>query len=248
MASSLEQKDMTKAKLPAPKDMWALYRVRWHFLTRLVWQTPTDPEIVHRWLKAREPAVRPPGSRSIDEINEEVIASLERGDGEAPTDYSTLVFQRDEGRLSYRSSTIKAHIKDCSRVLSNQFVGHIDKERAFSTRVANGVYQDERQYWIPIERDGRPVLVSDGQYDKPVHVRTAQGMMNGLKRLEYVDPGCTMQFTLKVLTNAALGKNAIHEDDLHYLFTYGGTHGYAGERSDGEGRYEYEIERLHAEG
>ena len=49
-----------------------------------------------------------------------------------------------------------------------------------------------------------------------------------------------MTFTLKVLGRS------VSETDLHHLFEYGGVHGYAGERGDGEGRYNYTIERVDA--
>src|SRR4029453_6513078 len=102
--------------------------------------------------------VKPAGSLSIQEINEEVLASIERGEGEADQSFQLLVFQRHEGRIVERAATVRAHQKDCARVLSNQFIGRIQGERAFSTRVINGVYLDPRTYWIPILRlDGRPI-------------------------------------------------------------------------------------------
>lgn len=231
------------AEKPSTSDtrqLWNIYRVRWQFLTRLCGSVPADPAIIQAWLRAREPLVKPAGARSIEEINEEVLASIERGEGEADQSYSMLVFQRHEGRLVMRYNTVRAHIKDCARVLSAQFVGRIQGERAFSTRVINGVYLDERQYWLPIRRpDGKPVTEADGEYDKAIHVRGVRGEpMNALKRFEYVEPPSVLEFTLKVL-----GKS-VSINDLHHIFEYGGVHGYAGERSDGEGRYEYTIDRV----
>src|SRR5262245_5132807 len=98
--------------------MWTIYQVTWDFLTNVCASTPADPEIISAWLKVRQPVVKPPGARSIEEINEEVLASIERGGGEAPTEYSMLVFQTHQGALCFRAATIRAHIKDCARVLS----------------------------------------------------------------------------------------------------------------------------------
>ncbi len=237
---------MAAAKPPmaksASKPLWTRYHVRWEFLTRLCSSVPADPAIIQKWLESREPNVRPPGSRSIEEINEEVLASIERGEGEADQTFSMLVFQRHQGGLVMRASTVKAHIKDCSRVLSNQFVSRQQGERAFSTRVINGVYVDEHVYWIPILRpDGSRVTQADGAFDKAIHVRTPRGQQDALKRFEYVEPPSVMEFDIKVLGPS------VPEDDLHYVFGYGGTHGYAGERGDGEGRYTYSITRLNAE-
>ena len=219
--------------------LWTLWRVRWEFLTNLCASVPADPAVIQRWLESRTPRVKAPGSLSIDEINEEVLASIERGDGEADQDFSMLVFQRHEGHLVMRAGTIRAHLKDCARVLSAQFIGRIDGERAFSTRVINGVYPDERQYWIPILRtDGSPIADADGAYDKAIHPKTRQGPVSALKRFEYVAPPSVLEFTLKVLGRS------VSEIDLHHLLTYGGTHGYAGERGDGEGRYHYSLTRI----
>lgn len=230
---------MVEAKEKGP--LWNLFSVKWTFLTRLCGQTPADPNIIQDWLKAREPKVKPAGGKSISEINEEVLAAISRGEGEPDQEYSKLVFAKDDdGNLAMRAATVKAHIKDCARVLSVQYVGRVQGERAFSTRVINGVYPDETKYWIPIlDADtGKSRRVPDGEYEKPIHVRGPRGEpQNAIKCFDYV-MGVRMEFTLKVL-----GKS-VHETDLHTIFQYGGVHGYAGERSDGEGRYVYEIEKI----
>jgi hypothetical protein len=170
------------------QDLWTIYRVRWTFLSSLCSSTPADPEVIQAWLAARMPRVKPAGALSIQEINEEVLASIERGEGEADQSYSLLVFQRHNGHLVMRASTVKAHIKDCARVLSAQFVGRIQGERAFSTRVINGVYLDETAYWLQICRpDGAPLTAPDGARDKAIHVRGPRGeTLNALKRYEYI--------------------------------------------------------------
>jgi len=239
---SKQQPAPTTPSKAEPPPLWTYYRVTWDFLTRVCGSTPADPEVIDAWLRARQPRVKPAGSLSIEEINEEVIASIERGEGEADQSYSLLVFQRNAGRLVMRYSTVRAHLKDCARVLSAQFIGRIQGERAFSTRVINGAYLDEHAYWLPLLRpDGSPIAAPDGAQDKAVHVRGPRGEpLNALKRYEFVEPPVRLIFTLKVLGRS------VSETDLDHLFTYGGTHGYAGERSDGEGRYEYTIERVDA--
>jgi hypothetical protein len=195
--------------------------------------------MITKWLEARAPKVKPAGALSIQEINEEVLASIERGEGEADQDYSLLIFQRHDGVMCMRHGTIKAHLKDCGRQISRMFTGKIQGEQAFSTRVVNGVYTDPARYWIPItRRDGTPVTDADGYHDKAVHVYApGRGQISALKRFEYV-AGAALEFDLLVLGRS------VSEVDLHHLFTYGGVHGYAGERSDGEGRYTYTIARV----
>src|SRR5437867_7288930 len=117
--------------------MWTHYKVTLEFLTKLCGSVPADPELIKAWTESRRPAVRPPGARSINEINEEVFATLAEPEVEATP--SVLVFQRVDGKLVLRAATLKAHLKDCARVLSAQYIGSIQGERSFSTRVINGV-------------------------------------------------------------------------------------------------------------
>ena len=233
--------------------MWTIYDVRWTFLTRLCGSVPADPEIVAAWLKARRPAARPPGGKSIDEIQEEVLATLAEGE-EAPPSINT--FQRVDGVCVIRAATIRAHLKDCARVLSAQYVGSIQGERSFSTRVINGVYPDPATYWVPILRpDGTPVSKHDGEQDRPIHVRGPRGeQLNALKRYEYIQPA-RLDFRLGVLTakGARQRKNpqtnqlesaslpSVSRADLETVMRYGGVHGYGGERGDGEGRYTFTL-------
>ena len=255
--------------------MWTHYRVTFNFLTLVCASVPSDPEIVKKWLDARQPRVRPPGSPSIDEINEEVMASLERGEGEPDVEHSTLVFQRQwlalptTGELVrclvLRMGTFRGHYKDCSGVLSRGFISRMDKQASFAARIKNYVYYDPRIKWIPICRpDGSFITEPDGTYDKPVHPMTRQGPISALKTFEYIEPPSQVSFNLRVLNTQVRRKTKlpdgmpgpeeiitlpnVAEDDLRYLFEYGGTHGYGGERGDGEGRYEFILERIESSG
>lgn len=223
-------------------DLWKIYRVRLDFLTNLCGSVPGDSELIKKWLDNRTPTHRPPGGRSIDEIQEEVLATLTEPVEEAEPSY--LMFQRNPGNggnLVLRTATLRAHMKDCSRVIS----GHsakIQGEKSFATKVKNFVYHDEKDYWTPILRpDGSLIYEADGRREKAIHVPSPRGQMNALKMFEIVYPA-RVDFTLKVF---CLGdKEAVPLKDLSTLFVYGGVHGYGGERSDGEGRYSFEIDEV----
>jgi hypothetical protein len=236
MAKSSDPKPVKKP--PAPLALvWTHYRVRWDGLplSRLCSSVPADPEIVKAWLEARTPRVQPPQSRSLVEINEEVLASIAAA--EVEPEGAMLVFQRHEGRCVMRAGTIKAHLKDCARRISS-LVGRIEDEKAFSTKVINYVYPSEQLYWVPILRpDGTSVDKPDGEMDRPVTTRYG----TALKRFEWIEPW-RLDFVLKVLT--ASGVPSIGRDDLEKLFMYGGIHGYAGERGNGEGKYQATVEQI----
>lgn len=231
---------MPKANEPMP-SLFTRYRARWEFLTSVCASVPADPALIEAWIAARQPRVRPAGSLSIEEINDEVLASIERGEGEADQSYSMLVFQRHHGTLVQRYGTVKAHIKDCARVLSAQSIGRIQGERAFSTRVINGVNLDPQDYWLPwLRPDGTRVTASDRVHDKAIHVKGPRGTFNALKRFEVIDPPVCLEFTLCVLGRS------VSASDLHHVFEYGGVHGYGGERGDGEGRYVFSLDQVEA--
>ena len=101
-------------------DFWTVYKVRWDFVTKLCASIPGSPELVKIWLESRQPKVMPPGGKSIDEIQEEVFDTLANPDEQATT---LLIFQRQNGALFMRAATVRAHLKDCARVLSNQYIG-----------------------------------------------------------------------------------------------------------------------------
>ena len=228
------------------KPIWTYYNLTLLFYEKLCASVPATPELIKPWLEARQPRVRPPGGRTMAEINEEVVSSLaatavaeaEEGAAEEEEQRSLLVFQRVDGHLATRASTIRSHIKECARTVSAQSVGKIKGERSFATKVINGVYHDEKTYWLPIlRRDGTPISEPDGIHEKPVRFRLPDGrQMSALKAFEYVNSPM-LRVRLKVL-----GKNPGLED-LETIFAYGACHGYAGERGDGEGRYEFEIKQ-----
>lgn len=224
--------DSPRASRGIPAIEWRIFHVSFRGFTSLCGSVPADPEIVKAWLDARKPRVRAPDSKSLEEINEEVLASL--GDPLDEASCNILGFQHHLGWCSMRAGTIKAHLKDCARRLSAR-VGKIQGESAFSTKVINYVYPDPAQYWIPVRRpDGEPVTKHDGERDKPISTRYG----TALKRFEYIDPW-RLDFRLQVLTTS--GIPAVSREDLEKLLLYGGVHGYAGERGDGEGKYSATI-------
>ena len=223
--------------------MWTRYDVEWKFVTRLCGSLPADPELQRKWLESRKPKVRPPDSRSIDEIAAEVAAST--ADVTEDDEKGGLyVFQRFEGGLVMRMATVRAHIKDCARVLSSLYVGKIEKEKSFAVKVINSVYYPKEVYWVPVlsQDNGEQVKAPSGQTDKPIHPQGRQGQISAIKTYQYVE-GAMMRFQLDILTQPS-GRQVISEDDLRTIMDYGGTHGYGGERSDGEGRYEYTLTKV----
>ena len=97
----------------------------------------------------------------------------------------------------------------------------------------------------------------DGEQDRPIHVKGPRGEpLNALKRYEWIQPA-RLDFRLGVLTakgqrqkkNAAgqmeaVSLPSVSRDDLETVMSYGGVHGYGGERGDGEGRYTFTLQQI----
>lgn len=78
-------------------------------------------------------------------------------------------------------------------------------------------------------------------FQRPLRAMTAQGPRVTLASSEMVEAGATLEFTLQVLKNSDLT-----EDVLHTLFQYGQSHGLGQWRNAGWGKFDYELEPLHA--
>lgn len=206
--------------------MWQYAKVEMDFEYRLCGSQPLNKEIVGPWLESRMPKEKPEGGKSIEEIKEEVLASID-----GVQDKITLGFQSNDGGLFVRSGTIKSHLKDCANQIKDTFKPEI---KAFRSKVANKLFIEK--YAVELLKSGKRVIETDGIYDQPVHVMTPQGPRDGLKKIQYIEKP-SIVFTMKLLIDKEIKKEHIYQ-----IFEYGTIHGYGGERGMGEGRYKFKIE------
>lgn len=218
--------------------MWKNLEVRFKFENKLCGSVPLDPKMIEPWLSARMPNTKPNGARGIEDIAKEVMTStMVEEENKEITDRITLGFQKFGDGLVMRGGTIKAHLKDCSRIVTSMITGKVKGERSLSQRVVNCVNVSE--YWIPLLKDGNPIKEADNVFEKAVHVMTMLGPRNALKRILYIEKP-EMKFNLMVALTKD-GKPVVSLEELTSVFEYGSMHGYAGERGDGEGRYGFVI-------
>lgn len=207
--------------------MWKVAVVTMDFVGRLCGSVPLKKEIVDGWLKARMPKEKPEDGKTMEEIKAEVLDTIEDIQEKV-----TLGFQGNREGFFIRGGTIKAHLKDCANQIKDIFKPEI---RAFRSKVANKVYIDE--YFVHLKTtEGIPIKKSDGEFDQPVHVMTAQGPRNALKTIQYLQ-NPQIKFTLRLLED-----KEIKPETVEKIFEYGSIHGYGGERGMGEGRYTFQIE------
>lgn len=207
--------------------MWLFYEVSMNFEGRLCGSVPLSKELIRPWLESRMPNAKPEDARPIEEIEEEVLASIEEAE-----ERTTLGFQQDINGLFVRAGTIKAHIKDCANQIKD-----VVKVKALRSKVANKVFIEPDPIHIQ-QANGEFVQSEDGEFERAVHVMTAQGPRNALKRIRYIEQP-TITFTVRLLKD-----KEVTPDVLRSIFEYGSVHGYGGERGMGEGRYAFSMEGI----
>ena len=218
------------------KQLWTQYQVTWEFHGNLFSSVPKNDEVVEDWLNSRKPKARPPDSRTIQEIQEEVVSTMLKEETlDEVEERISLGFQFDGTSLVVRGDTIRAHLKECAKTVGQSFVGKIEKEPMLGLKFTRGVYVKE--YWLPIQRlNGDLATEPDGIADVFVHAQSRSGPVNALKKIDFVSQ-VQLHFTLMALTGIALS-------DIETVMQYGAIHGYAGERSRAEGRYVFTVQKI----
>jgi len=235
----------TSKKVKGP--LWKEYKVVWKFVAGveasgwLLGVMPKDPEQALNMILSRQPEVRPPGGKSIPEIQQEIAETMmNQPSAEEEIERISVGFQYVQGIghcISVRQ--IRGHIKDCGRYVSTNYVGKGPKGSGpmLGYRIVNGCYPKE--YWTPICRlDGTPAEKPDGQKIIFVHVVGPRGPRDAIKIVDYFE-NVMVTFTLKCLN--------VSQSDLETVMQYGATHGFLGERGPGEGRYLFEITPIETE-
>lgn len=227
--------------------IWDEYLLEMTFRDRLCGSVPLARKLVRTWLESRKPERKPEGARDLEELEQEVLETLpdDEVSAEEMQELVTLGFQRDEQGLFVRSGYLRAHLKDCAqqcRQLATRLFPGLRSRRGAApmlrAMVANKVYpREDRLYLLRRLDSGREVTITehDGEYDQPVHVLTPVGPRSALKTIRYVTRPL-IRAHLLVLADRSLSYQV-----LRTLLEYGSVHGFGGERSLGEGRYEFRL-------
>lgn len=209
------------------KTMWKRYTVTQHFTTPFASGTPKNLKDIEAMLENRMPATAPPEPVSIPElasqVAEEVGATEEIERDTEGVKIGHAVFKHDGKGLYYEARCVRAHIKDCANALQKLL-----DIKALKSKVAQRVYVEPAKLYLgKSEPDDCEMRI--------IHVMTAKGVRNSLKKIDYVKDA-ELTFNLKVLDDGV-----VTEDILRSIFEYGSTHGMGQERSQDFGRYTFEM-------
>lgn len=209
--------------------MFKEYGVTINFRNQFAAGIPKDPEALLKFLEVRAPERKPEDAIPLEEMAEEIAEHLPAAeDAQAAI---TTTFKMVDGCLVYEARNIKAHIKDCASILSKG----VEKVRGLKSAVANRI-QVEPDY-IPLMKEGKPVVAVDGKEIRPITIMSRQGPRTAVKIVEFVNAP-TLVFRLVTLDDKVVTKKLLED-----IFTYGGRiKGMGQDRGLGWGRYSATIQ------
>ena len=187
-------------------DLWNHCRIDLT-VERLVGGTPANPKLLDTWLETNK----------AGSVGREDAALVNARLVEEGVEQHTVAFARDEkGNPCFESRALKAALKEAANVLKARFPD-IGYPRA---RLAEQVFVGPKL--VPIER---PILVGE----RVLHVLTAKGPRDSLKRYEYAED-VNLKFTCKILKGSGWSL-----ERLGILLTYIKDGGIGADRSQGSG-------------
>lgn len=241
-------------KQKEPIHIWQDYRITWQFETAVFGSFPASSDILAKFTQKKmddgkiRPTSRielgPEGRMDItadglsmkelyDRKVEEALETLPTE--EEMVEERSLVFRRYQNVLSVHGGTIRSHVKDCARTLSSMLLPKVQGEKSLAVRATNCLYV--REDWVSLIRNGKNLTAPDMIEEFFVHVRHPRTgvQMSSIKRVEGLEPGVSLTFTLAILGDL------VTQEELTMILSYGGLHGYGQERSRGMGRYTFAI-------
>jgi len=220
-----------RKKKEAVGGMWLTYRVELQMTGWFAASLPRSKDQIASMLEHRMPLHPPddftPIAELVDEISEKVPPAEDEGEHE-DVKFGWATFPRNENGLYYEGRCIRGHLKDCAM----QVRAFIKPEvKALKAKVSNKVY---------VITDVIPLGAEEpaGTEARFVQVMTRMGPRSTIKYVDYLDKP-TLVFNLKVFNDGV-----ITPEILNYIFEYGSIHGLGQERSQGWGRYTFNITKV----
>jgi len=202
------------------KPDYVIYKVKLKFRDKVLANLPSTfeplPFIARRQLEDE-------GVKVTEEALTERVGELEEEIGvEQPV--TKLVFPSNGKGLYIKERNIKGHLKEVGRML---------KIRGIREAVNHGTHiTPEKIYFI---KNGEPVKKPDGEHQTGIRVMTMRGPRSSLKLADYIQAP-EIEFYLHIVPSVA--RTVLTEENVKRLFTYGQDHGFLGDRSLGEGKYD----------
>ena len=219
---------MTKAKVveeQVPKHP-ALYDLVVHFQEKFLGSSPADPEVYAKFIASRK-------KEALEAAGEEVET--------LPVDEQEYagwsVFHRDEQGLFTFDYRLRGFFKAAAAAVTGRVV-----MPGFKSKIDKWVFCFPRRIYLT-DAMGNHILEPHGVYERAIRIITPKGPRTTLKRSDYVDAGTMLKARVMVLP---LGSSVITEKMLRSWLGYGALVGMGERRTDGFGRFTYELTTVQA--
>lgn len=216
-------------------SLWTAYRLTIH-ADDLAGGLPVDPRLIEAWQQKhwsrRADLVLKPGDPQTPEEAAQRTTELLAGVTTEESNWTTFPREPGTGRLCIEGRQVKAALKEAANIVKSMEAFHVrGKPVPLRSKLAERVFVVERLIPILPER-----TEADETVERPIHVMTAQGPRDALKRADvvrHVDLVCT----LKVLNDGLFTKQM-----LERLLEYAGQNGLGTDRSQGMGVFTAELD------
>lgn len=192
---------------------------------------PADPRLVDAWQEAnwrKSAKLLPQDPATSAEAAQRTLELLEG----IPEEKGFTVFPREPGtgRLCVEGRQVKAMLKESANILKGILPVN-GKVVPLRSKLAERVFVVERL--IPFDPE---TIEPDEVVERAIHVMTAQGPRDAIKRSELVK-GRSLHCTLKVLNDGMFTSDLVRS-----LLDHASENGMGADRSQGFGRFHYELE------
>ena len=209
---------------------------------RLVGGIPSNPNLIEPWIRATMKEASDEDRKKIVDGTLKELPTLV--DEKSQTMWTT--FKKDSKGIYIEGRQVKSMFKENANILRELLV-KLDKKAKgegkskytnYKSKLAERLFvTDEKIYF---QRDGKTLEAPDGAEEKAIHVMTAQGERDALKRFDFVSAPAQISFKMKVLNDGT-----VTEDDIKILLEHASLNGLGADRSQGNGLFKVvEVKEL----
>ena len=219
-------------------DIWDYYDLVLDLID-IAGGTPVDPRLIDKWQEAHwntQAKFLEGDPLSAEEAAERTKAMVPTPAVGEEQGWTTFV-RDDSKRLCKEGRDVKAMLKECANIMKGLIpvpnAKGVEATIPLRSRLAEHVFVVERLIPLMPERQK-----ADDTLEKAIHVMTAQGPRDALKRTDICRSPVSVSCTLKVLR----GKPMIFTwEVLDQILFYAQENGLGADRSQGFGQFTYKL-------
>jgi len=222
--------------------MWNRARVTLSIRERVCGGIPKDQKLIEGWVAANMPEVSAEKqAKLVAKTAAELPAATEE---KAEKMWTTFKVAKPDGYIFIEGRQIKAMLKESANILREALITSEKSEKgkdkaaekaksrftAIRSKVAERLFVEEDR--VVFDRNGKRLTEPDGSEERAIHVMTAQGPRDALKRTDFVAAPATISFHLKWVNDSVVDIELVK-----IFFEHACENGLGADRSQGNGRF-----------